>query len=69
MKYSRKSYYEKLYSKHDLKQSSYNNNVEKLDEVEQNICEGLLTEQECAAALKEMKNQKSPGSDGLTTEF
>ena len=67
-----KSYYEKLYSKHDLKQSSYNffdNNVEKLDEVEQNICEGLLTEQECAAALKEMKNQKSPGSDGLTTEF
>ena len=67
-----KSYYEKLYSKHDLKQSSYNffdNNVEKLDEVEQKICEGLLTEQECAAALKEMKNQKSPGSDGLTTEF
>ena len=24
---------------------------------------------ECATELKEMKNNKSPGSDGLTTEF
>ena len=39
------------------------------DGVEQNMCEGLLTEQESAAALKEMKNQKSPGSDVFTTEF
>ena len=36
---------------------------------EQNSCTGLLTEEECAKALKEMKNQKSPVSDGLTTEF
>ena len=32
-------------------------------------CEGVLTEFECANALKDMKNNKSPGSDGLTTEF
>ena len=33
------------------------------------MCDGLLTEHELATALKDMKNQKSPGSDGLTTEF
>ena len=32
-------------------------------------CDGLISEDECEKALKEMKNQKSPGSDGLTTEF
>ena len=32
-------------------------------------CEGCITEMECANALKEMNNGKSPGSDGLTTEF
>ena len=67
-----KSYYENLFSKKDLKNTSYNffdNNVEKLDEIEQHMCDGLLTEHELATALKDMKNQKSPGSDGLTTEF
>ena len=33
------------------------------------MCDGLLTEHELATALKDMKNKKSPGSDGLTTEF
>ena len=32
-------------------------------------CEGELTEQECLNALKNMKNMKSPGNDGFTTEF
>ena len=31
--------------------------------------EGIVTEYECACALKQMNNNKSPGSDGLTTEF
>ena len=30
--------------------------------------EGNLTEYECSHALKDMKNNKSPGSDGLTAE-
>ena len=56
-----KSYYENLFSKKNIKHSSYNffnDNVEQLDEAEQNICDGILTEHELAAALKEMKNQK-----------
>ena len=32
-------------------------------------CEGDLLEHECACSLKAMKNNKSPGSDGITTEF
>ena len=36
---------------------------------ELNQCEGLLTEYECSIALKQMQNNKSPGSDGITTEF
>ena len=43
--------------------------MSKLNIDEQNSCTGLLTEEECGKALKEMKNQKSPGSDRLTTEF
>ena len=34
--------------------------------IEKESCDGLLTEEECKIALKTMKNQKSPGSDGLT---
>ena len=41
----------------------------KLNQVEKDQCEGIITEAECIKALKEMKNQKSPGSDGITVEF
>ena len=37
------------------------------DEVRQ-ICSGFITEEECVSALKGMSGNKSPGSDGLTTE-
>ena len=40
-----------------------------LNNVDKQLCEGVLTENECLLALKEMKNNKSPGSDGLSTEF
>ena len=33
------------------------------------MCDSILTERELAMALKDMKNQKSSGSDGLKTEF
>ncbi len=33
------------------------------------MCEGNLSEYECGSSLMEMKNNKSPGSDGLTVEF
>ncbi len=48
-----------------------NNNpfIQKISEEEKLICEGALTKQEYAKFLKEMKNGKSPGSDGYTSEF
>ena len=40
--------------------------IPKLSDVECESCEGLLTKKECWDALQRMKNDKSPGSDGLT---
>ena len=34
-----------------------------------NICKGKATKEECINYLNEIKNDKSPGSDGLTSEF
>lgn len=67
-----KNFYEKLYSKKDRKTSLYNffdNSINKLNESDKLKCEGLITIDECTKSLLEMKNQKSPGSDGITTEF
>ena len=47
----------------------FDDNIGKLDDAEQHICDSILTEHELPIALKEKKNKKSPGSDGLTTEF
>ena len=41
----------------------------KLSDEEKNNIEGPASEYECTIALKSMKNNKSPGSDGITTEF
>ena len=52
-----KTYFQKKISKtpHII---FFDNNLEKLDEIEQHMCDGLLTEHELATALKEMKNKK-----------
>ena len=66
------SFYTNLYKKRVIKDSSYNffnNSINKISEHEKNKCEGNLTEYECGLSLKDMKNNKSPGSDGITTEF
>ena len=34
--------------------------------MESSKCNGLLTEYECGLTLKQMKNNKSPGSDGIS---
>ena len=44
------------------------NIITKLNNQKQSI-EGYLTDYECSMVLKEMKNNKCPGSDGITTEF
>ena len=67
-----KQYYANLYSKKECGDTNYDffdNSIKKLNENEKISCEGLLTDRECANALKDMKNNKSPGSDGITTEF
>ena len=40
-----------------------------LTEDDRNKCEVIISENECIVALKDVKNNKSPGSDGLSTEF
>ena len=44
-------------------------NLNKLKEEEANKLEGEITEAECKNALKNMKLNKSPGSDGIPVEF
>ena len=44
-------------------------NLKTLNNEEAGRCEGLLTIKECADALTKFQNNKTPGSDGLTTEF
>ena len=47
----------------------FNNNMNILNENDKTSCEGFISEHECLLALKDMKNNKSPGSDGISTEF
>ena len=70
-------FYEDLYSsklKNTKDQTNYDeyflsNNIPKLDEELKNLCELELTLEECGKALKQLENNKSPGADGLTTNF
>ena len=39
----------------------FNTYMPKLNDIEKQKCEGLLTEHECFGSLKDMKNGKSPG--------
>ena len=45
------------------------NNENQLNDGEAQILEGEITYEELTTALKNMKNSKSPGNDGFTTEF
>ena len=70
------AFYRNLYSsKIDSPNGKYDHiffeasTVKKLNQLEQDSCEGLLTKSECLKALKEMDSNKTPGSDGLPAEF
>ena len=41
----------------------------KLSDEQKQLCEGLVSEQECLNSLKNMQNGKSPGCDGFTVDF
>ena len=42
---------------------------ETLSDIDASLCEGLIQEDECHAAIKKMSKNKSPGYDGLPIEF
>ena len=73
-------FYQQLYSKHlyeaddpNLKKSLNSflrdNEVPQITDDERDKCEEVLNEKELLKAIKDMKNGKSPGTDGLTSEF
>ena len=68
-----KSFYENLYDYQEQTNSTFNffndNSIPKLSENEKLLCEGMITARECEIAIKDMKNGKSPGSDGINVEF
>lgn len=53
----------------DILFESINDDIKKLDAEDKHILEEELTITEIENALKQMKNSKSPGIDGLTSEF
>ena len=73
-----KHFYENLYKSHDFNGNQDTEILSILDTIEQNPklssqnknkLEGELTEREILTALKKVKNNKSPGIDGFTSEF
>jgi hypothetical protein len=67
-----KDFYAKLYSKKKVDSSfwpQFLNNTPKLNTSHMESCEGPITYEEAWAAIKDMKDDKSPGNDGLPAEF
>ena len=70
-----KSFYSNLYKRRSMKTEAecleYLNsiNIPCLTDSDTQSCEGRLTVKECWDALRSMKNNKSPGNDGITKEF
>jgi hypothetical protein len=70
-------FYKKLYSETSCNQSNLNNlrikftnqNYPKLTTDAQDKCEVNINESSCGEALRQMKNRKSPGIDGLPADF
>ena len=67
-----KQFYEQLFKKEAIDQSLVNyflNDLVSLTKDQRDLCEGILTKNECFYALSHMKSFKSPGIDGLPKEF
>lgn len=70
------TFYKNLYLSRDDSLEEVNLNeclnyddIKKLNKTQANSLEGAITTDELLKALKNMKNDKSPGPDGFTTEF
>ena len=69
-----KRFYQKLYSSRNSEYTTKddfvkNSQVPKLNIHDKDLCDQNLTIGEIAKALKELSNDKTPGSDGFTTNF
>lgn len=71
-----KKFYEKLYTSKnpnidapDFDEFFRDEHVAKLNEVQKQSCEGDLSAAECLNALKGFRSGRTPGTDGLNTEF
>ena len=67
-----KSFYQKLYEEKDIDFTNLNEYikpVKTLTEEDKIKLEGKITKKEASIALKNMNNNKSPGTDGFTVEF
>ena len=64
-------FYEQLYKKREVKDTPIDEYVQlpKLSETEANALEGNISLEEAGIVLRNMKNGKSPGTDGFTVEF
>lgn len=67
-----RDFYKKLYSKREVEDAEISDLVNELPKMDQRTAdqlEGELTLDEISEALKDMKHNKSPGSDGFPSEF
>ena len=69
-----KSFYQHLYSHREVEDTNLDEVIDKsnitiLEEEDKKSIEGKITLEEATFALDHFKNNKSPGSDGFTTEF
>ena len=68
-----RSFYQNLYSAEECdeneQKSFFTDDFPRLKDNEREFCEGYITEEELRKAVLSMENDKSPGLDGLTTNF
>jgi len=69
-----KKFYKNLFSKKDLDNSGTSVFLEglglpKISESDKNRCDQDVTREDMKAALKSMRDNKSPGNDGISREF
>ena len=67
-----KNYYENLYSSNISNQAKLEKilgKAPKLTENQKELTKGLISYNECLKALKSLSNGKTPGQDGITTDF
>ena len=66
-------FYQTLFTKDSLDMQIQTDIIDALEfsltDYEREMCEGVFTLDELFAALKGLQTGKSPGSDGLSTEF